>query len=159
MYDSLKIDIIKEEYKHLRSLEVRPKWVEEAGSSEHSILESFVRNNIISGTKAVESIKELLNEVKPHMISRSSSMDVYEALISGKYDRKLVIYTGDKKYIANYVESYTLDNGVYLIRVMTDQEYNRKAPTEYVKKLDWIYENFQYIFIQLTGPRPANKKQ
>lgn len=151
MYDSYKVDSIKKAYEELRTFEDRPKWVAEAGHSIQSMLDSFERNNIVYGHEAVDIMRETLNKVKKYIPDKSSSMDMFDALMSGKYDSKIAIYRcDDKGFINNCVESYIINGKLYMIQVITDEQFDRKSPTQYTKKLDWIFENFEHIFVRLV---------
>ena len=149
MLDSYKTEKLHDTYMELRTNEDRPKWVVEAGKSLPSIISSYDKNTVIHGEKAVQIMRDTLEGMRAYIPERSSSMDVFEALMSGKYDSKIAICES-REFVNNCVESYIINGKLYMLQVLTADEFDRKSPTQYTKKLDWIFNNFEYIFVKLT---------
>ena len=155
MLDSYKTEKLHDTYMELRTNEDRPKWVAEAGKSLPSIIYSYDKNMVIHGEKAVQIMRDTLEKMKKYIPDKSSSMDVFEALMSGRYDSKIAICES-REFINNCVESYIVNKSLYMLQVLTADEFDRKSPTQYTKKLDWIFDNFDYIFIKLIDKEMTN---
>lgn len=135
-------------YYKLRMCGDNADWVRFGGQSKISIVSSYDTYNTVRGPEAIKQIKSALQQIKSHIPERSSSMDVYKAIMSGKYDSKLVI-CHDTTYVNNYIEASVVNGSLYMLGVYTSDKFDKKSPTEYIKKLDWVFNNFGTIFVKL----------
>lgn len=98
-----------------------------------------------------ESLKRVYTELEnvlEHTYPESSSRTMVEKLLSEDYDSKLVLVkTKDNK--ENHIDVTKLPNGIWNVAVIVDTDKYKKAPSDQVKRIDWIYENMDNIFIYI----------
>ena len=148
MFDSYNKNKIENTYKRLKRVGIAPTWVRHSRTSVAQMIRNYDGEVAIHGNKAVREIKRRLEKAKSHIVPKTSSMEVYNALMSGKYDSKLTLVE-DTEYCNNHIEAEIVNGKLYTLSVRTSDEFDRRAPTEYTKKLEWIYENFEFIFVKL----------
>lgn len=96
----------------------------------------------------IAKIRRLLSNELNKTFPDSSSHSILQKLLSGKYDDKLV-YCKDISNKNNYISSTLLSNGLHNISVIVDTDKYKKAPSDHIKRIDWIYENMDKIYISL----------
>lgn len=98
--------------------------------------------------KELTKVYRVLNEARKHVIPNSSSGEMVEKLLSGKYDSKLRLVTSTNN-INNYIEATKLSDKVWNLGVIVDTNKYKKAPTDQVKRIDWIFDNMDSLNIYI----------
>lgn len=102
----------------------------------------------VEKSESLNRVYTELENVLEHTYPESSSRTMVEKLLSGDYDSKLVLVkTKDNK--ENHIDVTKLPNGIWNVAVIVDTDKYKKAPSDQVKRIDWIYENMDNIFIYI----------
>ena len=104
MFDSYNKNKIENTYKRLKRVGIAPTWVRHSRTSVAQMIRNYDGEVATHGNKAVKEIKRRLEKAKSHIVPKTSSMEVYNALMSGKYDSKLTLVE-DTEYCNNYIEA------------------------------------------------------
>ena len=91
MFDSYNKNKIENTYKRLKRVGIAPTWVRHSRTSVAQMIRNYDGEVAIHGNKAVREIKRRLEKAKSHIVPKTSSMEVYNALMSGKYDKPVLL--------------------------------------------------------------------
>lgn len=148
MYTDYNEAMLIKDCEAFKAVDERPAWVNGAGRSVESIIRSYESFYVKTGKETVKEIHRILKESKSHLIENTSSYLLVDMILSGKYDKKLALCT-DHTYMNNCIVSGIVNEKLYSLQVTVADEFYRKAPTDYYKRLDWIYANFNHIFVHI----------
>lgn len=144
-YDEEKIKDLYKELKHKGNIEDR-LWANCCGNSVVRMVEAYDNYYTVRGQEALDKIREILTDDRNKMFTGGSSDILAEKLLSGKYDSKLVLTT-NVEFTNNRIVRQVINKGTLpTLMVHVSEEFERQAPFDHTKRLDWLFENFDDMF-------------